>query len=286
MDRPYCGPKIGGMEYCLLIECRNLFFSYPHSPCILEDVSFSLADSSSLAILGRNGSGKSTLLRIVATLLGFDSGSLFVAGFDAALASSASSIRRRTAYVFQNPDSCFVMDTVREDAAFEPRNYGYSAVQSYAMADRATERYGIEEKRFAEVRTLSGGEKERAVIASASALDAELYLFDESLAFLDENARSTMLSLVAELKGEGKSIVFVTQNSEDALLFDDTLLLSSGHVVATGPSREILRDTSLLCRCGIRPTRASSVALDLQARGMELPFMPVDKEELCLLCRM
>ena len=269
-----------------MIVSRGLSFSYPGGRKILSDIDFHIGKGESVALLGANGSGKSTLLGLVSTLLTVTDGSLSVAGIEGKSERRRREIRRHIAYVFQNPDACFLSDTVLEDAVFTPINYGYSDKDAEKMALISLERYGMLDKKDRLIDTLSGGEKERAILSSISALEKDIYIFDEVLTFLDENARNVMLSLIRELQDEGKTIIFVTHSPDDALDFDKTMLLSNGRIVAFDRSEDVLRNTDLLRSAGMRLCKATLVAEDLEKRGIHLPCIPVRKEELCSLLGM
>ena len=269
-----------------MITSRGLSFSYPGGRRILSGIDFHIEKGESVALLGANGSGKSTLLGLISTLLPVTEGKLSVAGTIADSEMKRREIRRHIAYVFQNPDACFVSDTVLEDACFTPMNYGYSEKDAKDMALVSLEHYGILDKKDRLIDSLSGGEKERAILASVSALEKDLYIFDEVLTFLDGNARHTMLSLISQLKKDGKTIIFVTHDPDDALYFDRTMLLSDGKIAAFDETEKVLRDVDLLRSSGMRPCKATLIAQNLMKRGISLPFMPLGKEELCSLLGM
>lgn len=262
-----------------IIDVKDLCFSYPGRKKILDGISFSVERGASVAVLGSNGSGKSTLLKLLSSLLLPTSGKILVDGFDSSDRKGSSHIRKSTAFVFQNPDACFVRDRVICDAEFTPLSEGYSDEDARAMAMESLERHGLAEMGNRKVNTLSGGEKERAIMASLSSSPKDIYYFDEALTYLDEVSRRELLRSISALRDEGKTVLFVTQSSEDALLFDRTLLLARGKVLAYGKSREILEDTELLKKAGIRLTRASSLALELQGLGVKFKTFPISKED-------
>ena len=269
-----------------MIEAEGLSFSYPNGRKVLKDMSFHIEKGSSLALLGANGSGKSTLLKLVSTLCPVDKGKLRIAGIDADSERHRREIRRHIAYVFQNPDACFVEDNVLEEAMFTPLSYGMDEEEARRIALSTLESYGVLDKRERTVRSLSGGEKERCILSSISSIPKDIYIFDEVLTFLDEKARETMLSLIYKLRKEGKTIIFVTHDTEEALHFDSIMLIKDGSILKYGRTRDVLADVEALDAAGVRRTKAMDIYLDLKERGVELSSMPLGKEELCSLLKM
>ena len=109
-----------------MIHADNLIFSYDYTGApskALDGVTFSVKPGEFIAILGHNGCGKSTLAKHLNALLPLQSGSLTVAGLDAADPRNSSELRRKVGMVFQNPDNQFVSTIIEEDVAFGLRNY-------------------------------------------------------------------------------------------------------------------------------------------------------------------
>ena len=269
----------------LMIEASSVSFSYPNGRKVLKDISFHISEGDSVAILGSNGSGKSTLLKLITSLNHVTDGNLSVAGIDADSERNLREIRRHIAYVFQNPDACFVEDKVLEDAMFTPIAYGVDEVEARDLALKSLDRFGVLDKSNRTIATLSGGEKERCILSSVSSLPKDIYVFDEVLTFLDGKARETLLSIIGKLKEDGKTIIFVTHDTEEALQFDRTMLLSGGRIIRYGETREVLSDIPALEEAGVRRTKAMDIYLSLKERGVELSSMPFGKEELCSLLR-
>ena len=269
-----------------MIEAEGLSFSYPNGRKVLKNLSFHVEKGSSIALLGANGSGKSTLLKLISTLSPVDKGKLRVAGIDADSERNRREIRRHIAYVFQNPDACFVEDTVLEDAMFTPLSYGMDEEDAKRIALSTLDRYGVLDKKDRSIRSLSGGEKERCILSSISSIPKDIYIFDEVLTFLDEKARETMLSLISSLRAEGKTIIFVTHDTEEALYFESTMLIKDGSILKYGRTEEVLSDMDALDSAGVRRTKSMDVYLALKERGLELASMPLGKEELCSLLKM
>ena len=268
-----------------MIEATALSFSYPNGRKVIDDISFRIEKGESIALLGANGSGKSTLLKLISALTAVSEGKLSVAGISSDSERNRRKIRSHIAYVFQNPDSCFVEDTVLEDAMFTPLCFGMDELAARKTAMKSLEDFGVSAVAERSIRSLSGGEKERCILASISSIPQDIYVFDEVLTFLDEKARSVMLDAIDELGKKGKTIIFVTHDTEEALHFDKTMLMKDGRILDYGKTSEVLCNMDQLEEAGVRRTKAMDIYLLLKERGLELPVIPLGKEELCSLLK-
>ena len=105
----------------MIIEIKDLFFSYEENDEVLKNISLSIKRGSYTAILGHNGSGKSTLAKLIIGLLPSQSGEIIVDGL-ILNEENLREIRSKIGVVFQNPDNQFIGATVRDDIAFGLEN--------------------------------------------------------------------------------------------------------------------------------------------------------------------
>ena len=215
---------------------------------VLKDVAFSVEDGESVGIIGANGAGKSTLLKILVGLLPGYGGTVQVCGMDV-VKENLSSIRRKAGYVCQDSDSQLFMNTVYEDVAFAPRNYGMSGTEVEERTLKALRQTGIEEMKDRHIYRLSGGQKKLAAIASVLSMGAELLLMDEPSAALDPGNRRNLIHILNRLPGTR-----LTASHDLDFIYDTckrTVLLSEGAVIRDGDTEEILRDEELLVAHGL-----------------------------------
>lgn len=204
------------------------------------DLSLSVEKGETVAVLGPNGAGKSTLLELLAGILTPDRGNVSLDGavlFDRT--HSVPAHRRGVSLLAQEP-LLFPHLSVLDNVAFGPRSSGASRAQSHSTA-----RYWLDEvdaSEFAARRPgrLSGGQAQRVAVARALASDPQLLLLDEPLAALDATVVPTMRAMLARVLTDRTSII-VTHDVVDAYtLADRVIVLESGHLVDSGPTREVL----------------------------------------------
>ncbi|GAA0251750.1 ATP-binding cassette domain-containing protein [Haladaptatus pallidirubidus] len=224
---------------------------------ILDGVDASIPDGQFVGLVGPNGAGKTTLLRAMNGALSPDSGRVLV-GDDAMADLSSKAGSRRVATVPQETTLSFDFD-VRNVVAMGRNPYRTrfgndadgrtgDAVENGGrdVVERAMERTDV--ARFADrsITAVSGGERQRVLLARALAQDTPVLLLDEPTASLDINHQVRTFELVRELVREGKTVVAAIHDLNLAAHYCDTLLLlDSGSVLASGPPAEVLAERTL-----------------------------------------
>jgi oligopeptide/dipeptide ABC transporter ATP-binding protein len=221
----------------------------------VNDVSFSLERGGALAIVGESGCGKSLTLRAIMGLLPNDgrlvSGRVIVDGTTLATSTRGRgrghNQRTRMSIVFQDPLSALnPVATVGNQIAEAPRHVlGLSRSASRARALellRLVEIPDPERRYHAYPHELSGGTRQRVMIAIALSSDPAILLCDEPTTALDVTIQTQILALLAELRSErGLSLVFVTHDLTVVSQVAERLaVMYAGRLVETGPTAEVL----------------------------------------------
>ncbi|MFJ8345501.1 NHLP bacteriocin export ABC transporter permease/ATPase subunit [Streptomyces sp. NPDC094153] len=223
------------------IEARRLSFRYTDDgPLVLDDVSFGVRPGEFVAIVGPSGCGKSTLLRL---LIGFDrplSGSVLYDGQDLA-ALDQSAVRRQCGVVLQHaqPFTGSILDVIR---GTEP----CTAEDAMAAAELAGLARDIERMPMG-LHTIvsgggavSGGQRQRLMIAQALARRPRILFFDEATSALDNETQRTVIESTRKLNA---TRVVIAHRLSTVLDADRVVVLEDGRVVQQGPPAELLADT-------------------------------------------
>lgn len=220
-------------------------------PWTVDHVSFTVAPGEVVGIVGPNGSGKSSLLKLLAGLLRPESGTLRLAG-QAINDLTPLAIARTLAMVPQEHHQVFPF-TVAETVLmgrFPHRQAGWWSMgmeaereDDLAVAHQAmieTDVVGLADRLLSDV---SGGERQRVLIARALAQEPRILLLDEPTAFLDLNHQIELCSLIQRLANERSlTVVLVSHDLNVAsLLCDRMLIMKDGGIVAQGTPAETIR---------------------------------------------
>ena len=212
---------------------------------MLQDVAFQAEEGQFLAILGNNGAGKSTLLKCMNGILKPDAGSLLLDGEDL-LALPRRQVAQRVAFVAQTVASTQM--TVHDMVMLGRRPYmGWSfSREDHDIVHAAMARLGLMDMRGRFLNQLSGGERQKVMLARALAQQPRLLLLDEPTSALDIRNQYQVLKIVGELcRTEGLTAVVVIHDLTLALRFCDRfLLMRDGQVYRCG-GLEVLDKTAL-----------------------------------------
>ncbi len=218
-----------------MMEIRNLSYHYKGSPEVLKDVSFDIEPGKFLAILGNNGAGKSTLLKCFNHILKPDSGEVLLNGKNL-LNQSGREVAQQVAFVSQSVPNTQM--TVHDVVMLGRRPYmkwGFTE-QDHTIVHDAMHRLDVEAMRGRFLNQLSGGEKQKVVLARALAQQPQVLLLDEPTSALDIQNQYQVLKLVRDICHEDHMIaVVVIHDLNLALRFCDRfLLLKDGQVYRHG----------------------------------------------------
>lgn len=193
----------------------------------VDHISFEVEAGQSVALWGENGAGKTTALRCLLGVIPFD-GEVHLSELD--IARQGKAARRRMGFVPQEINFHDDM-TVRETLLFYAR-IKKTDIYSTQSSD-LLERLGLDSYLPKRVRDLSGGTKQRLALVIALLANPPILILDEPTANLDVKAREGFLSLLAELKNEGKTLLFSSHRLEEvSALADRVLVLELGKLVA------------------------------------------------------
>ena len=212
----------------------------------VSNITCRIGQGECVALLGPNGSGKTTLIKHINGLIKVQSGSVNVLGKDVSTHSIAQ-MAQHVGYVFQNPDHMIFADSVEEEIAFGPKNLGMDPELIKKGVDRVLAFTSLERYRESHPMSLSGGEKQRLALAAIIVSDPDILILDEPTTGLDYNSVQAMISLVRDLKAQGKTIIIVTHDMVlVSRIASRCIVMKGGSIVADAPPKGIFSDKALL----------------------------------------
>jgi ABC-2 type transport system ATP-binding protein len=210
---------------------------YPGNVIALDGVSLSISRKGVVCLVGPNGAGKTTLIKILTTLTKPTKGRAEVLGYD--VVREYEAVRKRTSLVPQDASPEPYL-TVYEHVYWYLRARGLPSDASKKLAREYLEKLGLWEYRDRVCAKLSGGMRQRVLIASALAVPAEIYFLDEPTVGLDPLARREVWEVLKEVSKY--SLIFLTTHymEEAEALSDLVVMINKGRLVEVGSPGELL----------------------------------------------
>ncbi|MGU3492607.1 manganese/iron ABC transporter ATP-binding protein [Xanthobacteraceae bacterium A53D] len=237
-------PGSSGPGGGIAVEAATVTYRNGHTA--LKDASFQIPTGTIAALVGVNGSGKSTLFKAIMGFVRLARGDIRVLGMsvDAALK------RNLVAYVPQSEEVDWNFPVLVEDVVMMGR-YGHMGflriprAADHAAVDAALKRVNMAEFRKRQIGELSGGQKKRVFLARALAQDGRVILLDEPFTGVDVKTEDQIITLLRELRDEGRVMLVSTHNLGSVPEFCDRTILIKGTVLAYGLTQDTFTQDNL-----------------------------------------
>jgi energy-coupling factor transporter ATP-binding protein EcfA2 len=236
-----------------VIHLESVSYRYPgaQSGGCLDSIDLTINDGEWIAIAGGNGSGKTTLCRLIAGLAAPSAGTVEIDGRPSLDALRAARGEPAVAIAFQDPDSQFVTASVRDEIRFGMENLGLDPPRIESRCAEALVLFDLERYGGRNPHTLSGGEKQRLILAALWSMGPRHIVLDEPFSFLDGASRSAFCAaLRGSFKDKGRAIVWATVSRDEVDLADRVVFVDRGAVrfdgrptdLAGAVPRDVLED--------------------------------------------
>ena len=219
------------------IMARNVTVTYRNGLTALHNASFEIPRGTITALVGVNGSGKSTLFKAIMGFIPTARGEIRLLGKTVKEALAANLV----AYVPQAEEVDWAFPVLVEDVVMMGR-YGHMGFlrrpskADYAAVAAALGRVGMSDFRKRQIGELSGGQRKRVFLARSIAQDGQVILLDEPFTGVDVKTEERIITLLRELRDEGRVMLVSTHNLGSVPEFCDRTVLVKGTVLAYGPT--------------------------------------------------
>ena len=227
-----------------MLQAQHLSFTYSQGPPAVHDVSVDVQHRSITGLLGPNGCGKTSLLKLLAGIVAPHHGRVTLDGHPLS-ALSRRAVARQIAVVPQETHPAFDYSALEMVLMGRHPHLGTFQIEGpddIGLAYDALDATGTAHLADRAYMTLSGGEKQRVVIASALAQQPRVLLLDEPTASLDLGFQLEIQSLLTTLnRSRGVTMVLATHDLNlAASVCDRLVMMRAGEVIAQGPTPEVL----------------------------------------------
>ncbi len=222
-----------------MIELEDYTFGFEGS-VIFDGIELQIPSGTKTVLLGSNGSGKSTLLRILAGLY-FGKGVYRLGGTEVTK-KSIKNLRSTIGILFQNPDSMIFNPTVYDEIAFSPKIFG---TEREDLVVQIAKDFGISHLLDKSPLKLSGGEKQKVMLASILSYEPKYLLLDEPTSAMDPKTTGWLIDFLLEL-----DITILTATHDISFAYessDDVVVLDGSHrFIYQGDMETLMKDLDTL----------------------------------------
>ncbi|MEM2153734.1 MAG: ABC transporter ATP-binding protein [Nitrososphaeria archaeon] len=220
-----------------ILKAVELSKVYKSGARALDNVSFEFKGQGVFTILGRNGAGKTTFLRIIGTQLLPSSGKAYVLGYD--VVRESKNVRKNIT-VMPQEGSTLPPLTPWDHVYYTLRIKGFSKEEAKENALEALSALELLEYKDVHADQLSGGLRQRTLVAMAMATKSKLLLLDEPTLGLDPLSRRNIWKVIRDYCRKYGSIILTTHYLDEAeVLSDDIVILNNGKVIAKGSVEQL-----------------------------------------------
>lgn len=225
------------------LAVRGLTVAYQKKP-VLNDVSFEVPEGKLIGIVGPNGAGKSTLIKAALGLIPKVSGDVTIYG------KPYANQRKMIGYVPQRESVDWDFPTNALDVVMMGR-YGHlgwfkrPGANERRIAMDCLEKVGMADYAGRQISQLSGGQQQRIFLARALAQDAKLYFMDEPFVGVDAATEKAIITLLNELKMQGKTVLVVHHDLATVKEYFDWVLLLNVGLIDVGPAEQVFTASNL-----------------------------------------
>lgn len=225
------------------LEVTDLTVAYDDQP-VLWDIDLTVPSSLLLAIVGPNGAGKTTLVKTILGLLQPAAGQVLVLG------RPYAEQRDLVGYVPQRGSVDWDFPTSVLDVVMMGRYGALGWVRRPGPRERelgleALEKVGMAPFAERQISQLSGGQQQRVFLARALIQDAQIYFMDEPFQGVDATTERAIVTLLQELRSQGKTVVVVHHDLQTVPEYFDWVMLLNVRRIASGPIDEVFNEDNL-----------------------------------------
>ena len=259
-----------------IIEIRDLSYIYNKGLLdevnALQNINFEVYDREIVAVIGPSGSGKTTLLQHLNGLLMPQSGEVKINGLPILKYRNLREIRKKIGLLFQNPEDQIFERYVGDEIVYALLKFGFSRDYARERLKEVLNMVGYDfnfKNRL--TRELSGGEKRLISLLSVISYKPDVLVLDEPTVGLDQFNKRRVIKLIEDWAKSGRSVVMVSHDMNEVMEVSDRLyLLNNGRVEASGETKHILFNSTLLTQNGIVPPDFIALISSLEKRGIKI----------------
>lgn len=263
-----------------MIRIEGLNFKYKKEENILNNINLQINQGECVAIVGKNGSGKSTLAKLIAGIIKPTKGNVFIDDINTKDKKEYINLRKKVGIVFQNPENQIIFNNIKDELTFALKNLQLNNTEK--RINDALDKVKLKKEKIEEgdIDELSLGQKQRIAIAGVLAVNPSYIVLDEPTTMIDSEGKETIYNIVKSLKEAGYTIIYITNNTEEILLADRTIILNDGEIAEQINKNDLINKAEILRQYNLKVPTEIAILEKLAKNNINININELSIEEI------
>jgi len=251
-----------------MINIQNLKFKYKEENYIIKEISLEINKGECIAIVGKNGSGKSTFAKLLAGIMKPTKGDILIDDINTRDKKNYINLRKKVGIVFQNPENQIIFNNIEDELSFALKNLKLNDTD--LRIEEALKKVKIDKNKIGELDELSLGQKQKITIAGVLAVNPDYIVFDEPTTMIDSEGKEAVYKIIKNLKENGYTIIYITNNTEEIMLADKIMILDDGKIVEQIKKEDLLNKVDILKKYNLKIPTVITILEKLKKNNIDI----------------
>jgi len=251
-----------------MINIQNLKFKYKEENYIIKEISLEINKGECIAIVGKNGSGKSTFAKLLAGIMKPTKGDILIDDINTRDKKNYINLRKKVGIVFQNPENQIIFNNIEDELSFALKNLKLNDTD--LRIEEALKKVKIDKNKIGELDELSLGQKQKITIAGVLAVNPDYIVFDEPTTMIDSEGKEAVYKIIKNLKENGYTIIYITNNTEEIMLADKIMILDDGKIVEQIKKEDLQNKVDIIKKYNLKIPTVITILEKLKKNNIDI----------------
>jgi len=208
------------------------------------------------------------MAKIISGLEKPNKGQVLVDAINTSNKKSFLDLRKKVGIVFQNPENQIIFNNIEDELSFALKNLKLNDTD--LRIEEALKKVKIDKNKIGELDELSLGQKQKITIAGVLAVNPDYIVFDEPTTMIDSEGKEAVYKIIKNLKENGYTIIYITNNTEEIMLADKIMILDDGKIVEQIKKEDLLNKVDILKKYNLKIPTVITILEKLKKNNIDI----------------